>query len=134
MVRTFFRQAGVVRGYSEERSGATSYGPNGERVPTAQGLSCTTKDPSGNNPTVAMLQELSASPRGLSRPQSGTDLQPHPTSGGGQTVSDVPAMGGIILPASYQKFTSQDDLGKYLTGKYHIRNANELSSCEVCHR
>jgi hypothetical protein len=35
---------------------------------------------------------------------------------------------------SYTKFTSQSDLGKYLTGKYHIRNANELSSCEVCHR
>ena len=49
------------------------------------------------------------------------------------TVSDVPPM-GIIEPASYQMFTSQDDLGKYLTGKYHIRTANELSSCEVCHR
>ena len=28
----------------------------------------------------------------------------------------------------------QTDLGKYLTAHYHIRTANELSSCEVCHR
>jgi len=32
------------------------------------------------------------------------------------------------------KFTSQEDLGKFLTDKYHIRTPNELSSCEVCHR
>ena len=80
----------------------------GKDGPTAQSISCTTKDPSGMNPTVAFLQELSATPRGQGRSQSGT--------------------------ASYQKFTSQDDLGKYLTGHYHIRTANELSSCEVCHR
>jgi len=93
----------------------------GKTGPTAQSVSCTTNDPSGANPQMAMLQ------------QSGTRLDPHPTTGERQTVSDVPAM-GILLPASYQKFTSQNDLGKYLTGKYHIRTANELSSCEVCHR
>jgi hypothetical protein len=38
------------------------------------------------------------------------------------------------MPASYQKFTRQDDLGKYLMAQYHIRSANELSSCETCHR
>ena len=27
------------------------------------------------------------------------------------------------MPASYEKFTSQMDLGKYLTAQYHIRNA-----------
>jgi hypothetical protein len=115
--------------------GATDYGPNGERIPTAQGLTCTTSNPSGEGPEVAMLQTLSATPRGLSaqNPGSGTNLQPHPTAGGGQTVSDVPPM-GMILPASYRKFTSQDELGRFLTAKYHIRTANELSSCEVCHR
>jgi hypothetical protein len=49
------------------------------------------------------------------------------------TASDVPPF-GIAMPASYQKFTSQMDLGRYLTTQYHIRTANELSSCETCHR
>jgi len=31
-------------------------------------------------------------------------------------------------------FTSQEELGKYLTQQYHIRTPNELSSCETCHR
>jgi Cytochrome c3 len=31
-------------------------------------------------------------------------------------------------------FTSQEELGKYLTRQYHIRTPNELSSCETCHR
>jgi hypothetical protein len=103
-------------------------------IPTAQQVSCTTKDPGGNEPQVAMLQQLSAGPRGMSQPQSGTSMQPHPTSGGGETVSDAPPAGALMIPASYQKFTSQGDLGKYLTARYHIRSANELSSCEVCHR
>jgi len=94
---------------------AQTYGPNGERTPTAQSVSCVSKDPAGDGPKVAMLQELGAA-RAASK-----------------TVSDTPAM-GIAMPVSYQKFTSQEDLGKYLTGKYHIRTANELSSCEVCHR
>jgi hypothetical protein len=95
----------------------TSTGKGG---PTAQQVSCVTKDP-GGNPEVAQLE----------KPSSGTDLQPHPTTGEGQTVSDVPA---IAIPVSYTKFTSQGDLGKFLTTQYHIRTANELSSCEVCHR
>jgi hypothetical protein len=101
--------------------------------PTAQGVTCTTTRPGGDGPKYALLQQLSAGPRGMGRTQSGTDMQPHPTSGGGETVSDVPPM-GIIEPAKYEMFTSQNDLGRYLTAKYHIRTANELSSCEVCHR
>jgi hypothetical protein len=61
---------------------------------------------------------------------SGTKLEPQPVDGA-QTMSDMPQ---IAMPASYTKFTSQIDLGHYLTDKYHIRTANELSSCEVCHR
>jgi hypothetical protein len=38
------------------------------------------------------------------------------------------------MPASYQKFTSQMELGKYLTAQYHIRAPEQLSSCETCHR
>ncbi len=94
-------------------AGANSYGPHGERVPTAQSVSCVTKDPGGDNPKLAFLQESGAAPK---------------------TVSDAPAPGMMLPGAPPLKFTSQAELGKYLTGKYHIRSANELSSCEVCHR
>jgi hypothetical protein len=88
--------------------------------PTATGVSCVTKDPTNANPEVAQLEQ-----------QSGTNLQPHPLTGEGKTISDAPV---IALPVSYVKFTRQIDLGHYLTQQYHIRTANELSSCEVCHR
>jgi hypothetical protein len=100
--------------------------------PTSQNVSCTTEDPSGANPKLAMMQLESPTPSGLGKPQSGTNLQPHPLTGEGLTSSDVPA--GVLMPASYTKFTSQMELGKYLTAQYHIRGANELSSCETCHR
>jgi hypothetical protein len=51
--------------------------------------------------------------------------------GQGQAVSNAPM---VAMPANYVKFTSQIDLGHYLTQQYHIRTANELASCEVCHR
>jgi hypothetical protein len=35
---------------------------------------------------------------------------------------------------SVAKFTSQDELGRFLVQHYKIRTPNELSSCEVCHR
>ncbi len=81
--------------------------------PTAQNVSCTTTDPSGKGPEVAMMQMNS---------------EAH-----GPTASDVPPL-GITMPASYEKFTNQMDLGKYLTAQYHIRNPQQLSSCETCHR
>ncbi|MDR3385485.1 MAG: cytochrome c3 family protein, partial [Rudaea sp.] len=37
-------------------------------------------------------------------------------------------------PAGARTFTSQMELGKYLTEQYHIRPPNELTSCETCHR
>jgi hypothetical protein len=80
---------------------------------TAQQVSCTTTNPSGKGPEVAMMQS--------------------PAESHGTTASDVPPM-GITMPASYQKFTNQVDLGKYLTTQYHIRNPEQLSSCETCHR
>jgi hypothetical protein len=92
---------------------------NGTNVPTAQGVSCVTKDPTGANPEIA---QNSSTPF-----ISGTTNPIAPTG----TMSDMPV---IALPASYEKFTSQGELGKYLTQQYHIRTANELSSCEVCHR
>jgi hypothetical protein len=85
-------------------------------VPTAQSVSCVTKEP--EKAQLAMLQ-------------ADTALGPHPPGSGMTTASDAPA---VMLPASYQKFTSQTELGNFLMDKYHIRTANELSSCEVCHR
>jgi hypothetical protein len=100
---------------------------------TAQNVSCTTTNPAAGGPEVAMMQLESPTPDGQGRPQSGTNLQPHPRTGEGQTASDVAPM-GIVMPASYQKFTSQMELGKYLTSQYHIRTPEQLSSCETCHR
>ncbi len=102
---------------------------DGMRTPTAQAVSCTTTDPSGNGPEIAMLQGGS----GKSSHMSGVQMQPHPTEGDSKTYSDVPPA-AMPLPVNYRKFTSQVEMGKYLTGQYHIRTANELSSCEVCHR
>jgi hypothetical protein len=35
---------------------------------------------------------------------------------------------------AYQKFTSQEDMGKFLVAHYNIRTPKDLTSCEVCHR
>jgi hypothetical protein len=95
--------------------------------PTAQQVSCVTKDP--GNPELAQVDK----PTGLGKESagSGTSLQPHSLTGEGKTYSDVPQ---IAMPAQYVPFTNQIDLGHFLMDKYHIRTANELSSCEVCHR
>ncbi|HEX4155823.1 MAG TPA: cytochrome c3 family protein [Acidobacteriaceae bacterium] len=101
----------------------------GKPGPTSGAVSCTTTDPSNaGNPEVAQVMGLR--PLDQSKAQSGSNLQPHPPNEPG-SVSDVPA---FPLPVSYQKFTSQDDLGHYLMQQYHIRRANEISSCETCHR
>jgi hypothetical protein len=92
---------------------STGKGGSSGASPTAQSVSCTTTDPSGKGPEVAMMQS--------------------PAEAHGTTASDVPPL-GIALPASYTKFTDQMELGKYLTAQYHIRTPNELSSCETCHR
>ena len=100
--------------------------------PTAQNVSCTTSDPTGNNPEIAMMQTLDTRPRSMGRNESGTMGDAHATS------PDVNASGlppfGIHMPASYQKFTNQMDLGRYLTAQYHIRDPQQISSCETCHR
>jgi hypothetical protein len=81
-----------------------------------------------------MMQLEPTHPAGLSSPQTGPNMQPHIVHGGeGQSVSS-PLPLQLAMPASYQKFTSQMDLGKYLTAKYHIREPEQLSSCETCHR
>lgn len=81
-------------------------------VPTAQQVDCVTKQPAG--PQVAALQM----PRGPDRQGMASDM----------------GTGATMMPAVYQKFTSQDQLGHFLLQHYKIRTPRELSSCEVCHR
>ncbi len=94
----------------------------GKGGPTSQSVACTVTDPSGAKPELALLQSA-----------PGAAMTGPAMTGPSAPVSDVDP-GAVILPASYQKFTSQIDLGKYLMAQYHIRTGNELSSCEVCHR
>jgi len=82
-------------------------------LPTAQSISCTSKDPGVAGPEVASL-EL-------------------PLSGAHGPVSDV-AAAMTPVAAKYEKFTSQDELGHFLVNHYKIRTPKELTSCEVCHR
>jgi len=82
-------------------------------VPTAQGVNCVAKDPSGEGPEVASLQ-----------------LPLRGTSG---LAGDVAAATLPVAPV-FKKFTSQEDLGLFLVDRYKIRTPKELTSCEVCHR
>ena len=101
---------------------------NGEQAgkPTAQSVDCQTSEPGKNGVQVASLSFAGMMPglRGVS-PQMGA------TTSVSEQEPTVP-----MLPAqlSYTKFTSQRELGYYLMDHYKIRRANELSSCEVCHR
>ncbi len=128
--------------YNMAWEGATSTTPvwctaTGNTGPTAQSVSCTTKDPGGQNPELAMMQvqQLDSHPRSMGRPQSGFEAEPHASSPSvSMSATEAPGPGVLQMPPHYQKFTSQDDLGRYLLQQYHIRSANELSSCETCHR
>jgi len=90
-------------------------------APTAQSVSCTTTDPAEGD-AHSQLASLSMLPAAL-----------HGALGQTATASDASA---TLVPAqlSYTKFTSQDELGKFLIQHYNIRNPRELTSCEVCHR
>ncbi|GGA71022.1 hypothetical protein GCM10011507_23260 [Edaphobacter acidisoli] len=99
--------------------------------PTSQNVSCTTADPTAGGPEVAQMQY--PEPSGQGKTQSGFPMSPHPVEGGeGQLMASPLPL--LKMPASYQKFTSQMELGKYLTAEYHIRTPEQLSSCETCHR
>jgi hypothetical protein len=86
---------------------------NGDKdnVPTAESVSCLSREPVGEGTKLAKL-ELPARPG----------------------VAPDAAGAGIPLPPSYQKFTSQDELGHFLLRHYKIRAPRDLMSCEVCHR
>ena len=90
--------------------------PAASGTPTAESVSCTTKDPSGagGGAEMASLRLPGAGAKGLS--------------------GDVAAAAMPVAVPAYQKFTSQEDLGKFLVVHYNIRTPKDLTSCEVCHR
>ena len=98
---------------AEDRPVWCSVGNAKSNAPTAQSVDCVTKDPTRAGPEVASLHMPSLSGHGA--------------------VSEV---GGAALPAAlhYEKFTSQDKLGRFLLQHYKIRTPKDLTSCEVCHR
>jgi hypothetical protein len=103
----------------------------GSGTPTSQNVSCTTTDPTQSGPEVAQVD--TPGPDGQGKSESGFPMQPHPVEGG-EGLSVTSPLPLLRMPASYTKFTSQMDLGRYLTVQYHIRTPEELSSCETCHR
>jgi hypothetical protein len=123
--------------YNMAWSGPTSDRPlwcttTGSNGPSAQAVSCVSTDPASQNPQIAQVDATQA----IGHQQGGDSLQPGSlqrleSSSGDEDVMDTPV---IAMPASYVKFTSQIDLGHYLMQQYHIRDANQLASCEVCHR
>ena len=82
-------------------------------VPTAQSVNCTTRNPGGADAEMASLELPATGAKGLA----------------GDVAAAVPEVAPV-----YQKFTSQEDLGKFLVVHYKIRPPKDLSSCEVCHR
>jgi hypothetical protein len=87
-------------------------------MPTAQGVSCETKDPVANPQSLAELE-----PPALLKTAALTS-----DAGSGLTVESEASR----IPV--QKFTSQKELGHFLVDRYHIRTPKDLTSCEVCHR
>jgi hypothetical protein len=98
--------------------------PGSPDLPTAQTVSCTTKDPEGDAGVQASLKPLA-----LLRPAVFTSAP-----GSGASAPNAMAPGAGAVPLSYQKFTSQEDLGHFLLEHYNIRTPKDLTSCEVCHR
>ena len=124
----------VSQAYNMAWQGPTSEKPvwcaiTGEQAskPTAQSVDCLTQDPSKGGVQVASLSFSSMMMPGARGPHA------QMTAANASVEQDRTLP---MLPAqlSYTKFTSQRDLGYYLMDHYKIRKANELSSCEVCHR
>jgi hypothetical protein len=104
--------------YNMAWSGVSSDKPvwcatTGKTGPTAQAVDCTPDDPNLSDNKLKLASYNPGSAPGT------------PASTPGMPVSEE---------SPYQKFTSQAELGKFLTVQYHIRTPQELTSCEVCHR
>jgi hypothetical protein len=87
-------------------------------VPTAQSVSCITREPATNEVAALQMPALLTSQR--------TDA--------GALAPSAPTGGEILPMPKYEKFTSQDELGHFLVDHYKIRTPKDLTSCEVCHR
>jgi hypothetical protein len=57
-----------------------------------------------------------------------------PQSGAKGLAGDMATAPVPAAAPSYQKFTSQVDMGHFLEVHYNIRTPKDLTSCEVCHR
>jgi len=88
-------------------------------APTAQSVSCVTKDPAENPQELASL-----TPPGVVKTAALVS-----DSGAGMT-----ALNQTHMQVEYKKFTDQDELGHFLVDHYKIRTPKDLTSCEVCHR
>ena len=86
-------------------------------VPTAESVSCTTKDPAANPEVLAALTPPTLLAAAV------------PVSAGDPGLTALNQ-----VHAEYKKFTSQDELGHFLVDHYKIRTPKDLTSCEVCHR
>jgi hypothetical protein len=86
-------------------------------IPTAQSVSCVTKDPAASPEAMASLNAPHLMLTSASVSDTGTTAL-------NQTQSQL----------QYRKFTSQNELGHFLLGQYKIRTPKDLTSCEVCHR
>jgi hypothetical protein len=82
-------------------------------VPTAESVSCTT-----TSPVQGRVEEAS-----LQMPVGGA----HEMAGGGAATA-------LAAMPAYRKFTSQDGLGHFLLVQYKIKNPQQLTSCDTCHR
>jgi len=101
---------------SNERPVWCAAGGAQNAVPTAQSVSCVTKDPS------AVTSALSENGPFISGGSTGS-----------RDILGELAAGVLGLP-KYEKFTRQDELGHFLVDHYKIRTPKDLTSCEVCHR
>jgi hypothetical protein len=99
---------------SEDKPVWCAAGDSKAGVPTAQGVNCTRSDPSGAPGGATASLQLPAQSLSGTHPYIGNDV--------------------VELPPSYQKFTSQEDMGHFLEVHYKIRTPKDLTSCEVCHR
>jgi hypothetical protein len=96
-------------------------GPSG--VPTAESVNCTTQNPLGNRDIASQTPPVMSDNAAMDK-----ILAANPSSKqvGNERVG--------LVAYSTQKFTSQEDMGKFLVDHYKIRTPKDLTSCEVCHR
>ena len=98
---------------AEDRPVWCSVGEEKDGVPTAESVNCVTKDPSSAGPELASLDLNGGSAQGMAADVTTAKLPPS---------------------TSYEKFTSQDELGHFLLKSYKIKTPKQLTSCDTCHR